>query len=258
MALSQQILFGQVMHKRLFPAVNQFLYRMYYLALPLSQLSNLSIPYNRSGLMSFHDSDHGRCDGSALEPWAREILHQYQIDKADGEIVLICLPRVLGYVFNPVSFWLCLDNNGGLRAVLCEVNNTFGERHTYLCAHNDQSVIEFDDVLHGEKVFHVSPFLIREGDYQFRFRYNGQQFTAHIDYYNNNEKQLVTSLHGTLEILDSTSRRRAFWSYPLVTIKTIALIHWQALKLVMKKISYIPRPKQQEKRLSSTRNLTKN
>ena len=258
MGLEHKLLFGKVMHKRLFPTVNQFIYRMYYLAIPLSKLESLPIAFNKPGLMSFHTKDHGNCDGSDLENWARAILQRYRIDSANGEIILVCLPRILGYVFNPVSFWLCLDQDNELKAVLCEVNNTFGERHTYLCANSDQSAITLDTPLESDKVFHVSPFLERKGQYRFIFRYTGKLFTAHVDYYNGTEKQLITSLHGELQKFNSANRRRAFWQYPLVTLKTIVLIHWQALKILWKKIPYISRPKQLPCNLTHTQNLTKN
>lgn len=252
------ILFAKTMHKRLFPKVNAFVYGVYYLALPLSQLQNLTIPYNRPGLLSFYDKDHGARDGSNLESWASHILKQYGITQADGEIMLICMPRILGYVFNPVSFWLCYDRSENLRAVLCEVNNTFGETHTYLCAHPDQRPIKTKDTLRGEKLFHVSPFMQREGHYEFRFDIDQQRFNAWIDFYNQEgKKQLITSLNGDFTTLSKKSLRKAFWGYPLVTLKTIALIHWQAFKLVLKGISYVPKPAQKKEKLSATENLTK-
>src|SRR6202012_458830 len=92
---------------------------------------------DRFGLLSFYNRDHGDRSGSDLASWARAVLHSAKVTNADGEIVLITLPRVLGYTFNPVSFWLCHDKTGDLRAVICEVNNTFGETHSYICAHPD-------------------------------------------------------------------------------------------------------------------------
>jgi hypothetical protein len=247
------------MHKRLFPRVNSFVYGIYYLVFPLSKINELPIAYNRFGLMSFYDADHGACDGTSLMDWARQILDDHKMMKANGEIILVCMPRILGYVFNPVSFWLCLDTEKNLRAVLCEVHNTFGERHTYLCAHSDQSVIEPDDVMEAQKIFHVSPFLKREGRYKFRFDTNDEKFMAHIDFYDGeDQKQLITSLYGRLEAMNKNALDSAFFRYPLVTFKAITLIHWQAIKLIYKGIKYIPKPKQLADRLSTTLNLTKN
>ena len=252
------ILFGKVMHARLFPKENKFRYGIYYLSLPLSQLKTAPIAYNHFAPLSFYDRDHGACDGTALESWARGILSDYGIDKANGDITLICMPRVLGYVFNPVSFWLCHDKNGNLRAVICEVHNTFGERHSYLCAHENQNIITAQDVLKGQKLFHVSPFLEREGHYTFRFDTRDNGFGAWIDFYDaDGNKKLITSLSGKTVEMNKSTLRKAFWAHPLVTFKAIALIHWQALKILAKGIRYIPKPLQNKDKKSATENLTK-
>lgn len=253
-----QIFFGKVMHARLFPKRNNFTYGIYYLSLPLSKIKNLPIAYNRFAPLSFYDRDHGQRNGDDLEAWARSILSDYGIGCVDGEIELICMPRIFGYVFNPVSFWLCRDKEGELRAVLCEVNNTFGERHTYLCAHDDHRPITGQDKLKGEKVFHVSPLLKREGYYEFRFDARNDKFKVGIDFYDGaGQKKLVTSLSGKFELMEKGALRKAFWAYPLVTFKAITLIHWQAFKLLVKGIRYISRPPQKPQRVSATDNLTK-
>lgn len=252
------IIFGHVMHKRLLPKVNTFSYAMYNIALPLSKIKNEPLRLERFAPLSFYSRDHGKCDGSDLENWARDILNEYNITTADGQITLVCMPRVLGYVFNPVSFWLCHDQSGILRAVLAEVHNTFGEHHTYICAHEDHRPITRDDVLEGEKVFHVSPFLEREGHYTFRFDTGTGNFGAWVNYHDaQGQQKLVTSLTGKYEPMTRHTLRKAFWAYPLVTFKTVYLIHWQALKLITKGIKYIPRPPQKSERASATKNLTK-
>ena len=248
---------GKVMHARLFPKKNRFTYGIYYLGLPLSHLNQADIAYNRFAPLSFYDRDHGECDGSDLDVWARNILDAYGIEKADGEVTLVCMPRVMGYVFNPVSFWVCHDRDGDVRAVICEVHNTFGERHSYLCAHADQRPITHRDVMEGDKVFHVSPFLEREGHYSFRFDFRDAKFAALIDFYDGQgNKQLVTSLTGDMIPMTRKALRRVFWRYPLVTFKAITLIHWQAIKLLAKGIKYIPKPVQKDKNVSAARNLT--
>lgn len=257
-----QIFTGTVMHKRLLPKKHAFHYGIYYVALPLSQLNEMPLAYNRFAPLSFYDIDHGARDGSSLEAWARDVLQQHHIE-TDGEITLICMPRVFGYAFNPVSFWLCHDQEGQVRAVLCEVHNTFGEQHTYLCAHQDRRAISEASPLFAEKLFHVSPFLKREGHYQFLFdikderdhdaKYHGAQFKVQINYHNEKgHKQLITSLVGSLQALTKPSLRKAFWRYPLVTFKAIAMIHWHAIKLTVKRIQYIAKPKQKTQKISST------
>ena len=246
------------MHARLFPKKNNFRYGIYYFSLPLSKLNKLPFAHNRFGLTSFHDKDHGPCDGTDLQCWARDILSTYNIEAVNGGITLVCMPRIFGYVFNPVSFWLCHDKSGDLRAIICEVHNTFGEHHHYLCAHEDHRPIIHTDVLEGEKLFHVSPFLEREGHYSFRFDMRAGKFGAWIDYFDaSGKKKLVTSLIGECSAMTRISIQKAFWRYPLVTLKAVFLIHWQALKLIVKGIKYISKPRQKTKKDSVTRNLTK-
>ena len=254
MEIAPQIYTAKVMHKRLFPKGNSFTYGVYYLALPLAKLAEIKLP----AMMGFHTKDHAAKDDSDLESWVRSILTDYGLNEVTRHITLICMPRILGYVFNPVSFWLCLDENKKLRGVLAQVNNTFGETHNYLCAHDDHRVIEKDDQLKTEKLFHVSPFLEREGSYQFRFALNEDTLGIWIDFYDGNgEKQLITSLAGTLQPLSQSALHRVFWTHPLVTLKTIFLIHWQAMKLLAKGVKYISKPEQREERMSTTGNLTK-
>lgn len=252
MDVAPHIYTAKVMHKRLFPKINQFTYGVYYLALPLPAAP---LP---SHLLSFKEKDHGARDGSDISSWARTILSSYGLNEKVSRITLITMPRVLGYVFNPVSFFLCFDEANQLRAVICEVHNTFGEQHSYLCARADHAPILPDEWLSAEKLFHVSPFLPREGSYQFRFALTGDTLGIWIDYYDKeSNKQLITALAGKLAPLNAASLRRAFWSHPLVTLKVITLIHWQAIKLVSKGIRYIVKPRQHDERISSTRDLTK-
>lgn len=247
-----QLLTATVRHKRLLPKVHAFHYGIYYVALRLSALNNMALAYNRFAPLSFYDKDHGPRDGSGLDSWARDLLQQHQV-QADGEITLVTMPRVLGYVFNPVSFWLCQDQAGQLRAVLCEVHNTFGEQHTYLCAHQDGRAMTASDTLTAEKCFHVSPFLKREGEYQFRFDITDDAFNVVIHLHNAaGEKQLITSLVGKLQDLTKHSLRHAFWRYPLVTVKAIVMIHWHALQLLFKRIRYISKPKQHSHKVTTT------
>ncbi len=255
MAMTHNLLDAKVMHKRLFPRLNKFKYNVYYLNLDIAHLNEMWLPYNKWGLQSFYDKDHGARDGSNLEKWARDILDQHKI-KDVAVIRLIAMPRILGYVFNPVSFWLCLDEDGQLRAVIYEVNNTFGERHCYVCAHKNSAVIQKDDVLTAQKLFHVSPFLEREGHYEFRIDYSSDKFGVWIDFFDaSGAKKLMTALTGDHVDMTKKLLRKAFWRIPFVTVKSIMLIHWQAIKLLSKKIKYIGKPHQKDVRLSTSKNL---
>jgi DUF1365 family protein len=257
MEMTPHILTATVMHKRLQPKLNQFKYKTYYLALPLAKLHTAMtlkyLPVNKFGLVSFYERDHGDRTGN-IRQWIDELLVKHRLDTFITDIVLVCMPRVLGYVFNPVSFWLCLDTQGQLRAVLCEVNNTFGETHCYLCVHDTVDVIQTNDWLTAQKLFHVSPFFEREGYYRFRFLFKNNTFGVWIHLHDPDGKpQLITSLYGRLQPLTKTSLLKAVCRHPLVTFKTILLIHWQALKLLAKGIKYVTKPKPLTTKISKTR-----
>lgn len=254
MALAHQIIAGQVMHARLAPKKNAFKYETCYVSINLSQPASLPINRNRFGLLSFYDKDHGASDNSDLLSWARTILKEHDLADLKGDIVLVTMPRVLGYVFNPVSFWLCHDVEGSCRAILCEVNNTFGERHVYLCAHDDHRPITRFQALEAEKVFHVSPMLKREGHYRFLFDITDERFAVWIDHYGSDgNKLLATWLIGKSETMTTARLRSAFFRFPLVTLKAIVLIHWQALKLLTKGIPYISKPAQKDSRVTASK-----
>ena len=239
------IVTAQVLHCRTRPKRNAFRYGIFYFALPLGELGRgfgsrwLSI--DRFNLFSFHHCDHG--DGvTPTETWIKSLLEKWNFAEADGEIVLFTLPRILGYAFNPVSFWFCLDKQKRVRAVLAEVNNTFGERHSYLCFHDNHGPIACDDWLSAEKIFHVSPFLAVEGSYRFRFAYDSERIGAWINHYDAMGLLLATSVVGKPAPLTSARLLLAFLRYPLVTLKVIGLIHYQAVKLFLKGVRHHPKP----------------
>jgi DUF1365 family protein len=152
-----------------------------------------------------------------------------------------------GYVFNPVSFWFCERSDGGLRAIVCEVNNTVGERHAYLLDHDDRRPIAWGETLGARKVFHVSPFCRVEGDYRFRFVLSGgpaPRFVARIDYHDRAgaDALLRTSIAGVLHPLTDARLALTFFAYPLFTLGVIAGIHWHALRLWIKRVPHFSKP----------------
>lgn len=243
--MDARLFFGEVMHRRLRPVDNRFVYPVFFLRVPLSQWAALARPglsVDRWNVFSLHRRDHGPRDGSALEPWMRALLAAHGLAAADGEIVLQAFPRVLGYAFNPVSFWFCHDRAGRLRAVLAEVRNTFGERHNYLVAHPDGRAIGAEDWLEARKVFHVSPFCRVEGRYRFRFGGTPAHPCTRIDYDDADGALLVTSVAGRPQPLTGRALARAFFSQPLMTLAVVARIHWQALRLWRRRVPFIPKP----------------
>jgi DUF1365 family protein len=241
----------EVMHQRLSPRKNAFKYDVYYLGIPLSQIESNAIGetlnLNRFGLHSFYEKDHGYRDGTSLKAWLYDMFDAYKFEKPK-EVFLISMPRILGYVFNPVSFWFCWNSKDELYAVVSEVNNTFGETHSYLTYLDDKDT---NGNYVAKKVFHVSPFLEREGYYDFQFSLSDDSIKIHINLFDNNkEKILLTSLSGKFDDLNSMSLKRAFFRVPFATMKSIFLIHFQAVKLLLKKIKFISKPKQLDDRFT--------
>ena len=240
-----QIGFGQVRHTRLRPTHNAFAYPTYFFMLPLRTLASLpcaALARNRAGWLSFFDTDHGDgrtpLQGGALG-WIDELLHSEGIDDASGEVWLHCYPRVLGYTFKPVSFWYCHAADGALRAIVVEVNNTFGERHIYLL---DRPSFGHEQT--AAKVFHVSPFCDVQGQYRFRFMTTAQRdkTVARIDYDDTQGALIQTSVSGLLEPLTALSQRHALWHYGAMTLAVIARIHWQAIRLFVRRVPFYKKP----------------
>jgi DUF1365 family protein len=241
------VIHGEVAHCRHAPSRNAFRYPAFCLRLPLSRLDALEeagIAHNRRGLLSFHDRDHGARDGTPLLPWIRRLLAREGV-AADGEIVLHAFPRMLGYVFNPVSFWVCHDREGAVRAVLCEVANTFGEQHNYLLADPTGAALASGRTLTARKVFHVSPFCDVRGSYRFRFAFDPARWLARIDYHVDEgapDPLLETWISGTAAPLAAGAARGLLLRYPLFTLGVMARIHWQAAKLWVKRVPFFTKP----------------
>jgi DUF1365 family protein len=246
-ACGPAVIEGRIVHRRRRPAPHAFDYPAFCLRLPLSRLAELpglGIARNARGVLSFHDRDHGACDGTALLPWIRGLLAAEGV-AADGEVMLYAFPRMLGYVFNPVSFWVCHDAGGAVRAVLCEVRNTFGERHNYLLAHPDGRALASGVTLAARKVFHVSPFCAVEGRYEFRFGFAADRWLARIDYFDGADPVsplLETSISGAATPLTPAVARALPWRHRLYTAGVVARIHWQALRLWAKRVPYFRKP----------------
>lgn len=196
---------------------------------------------NRAGLTSLQDVDHGGAPKQGRGAlWVREVLARHAIDGVQ-KIELLAQPRVLGHVFNPVSFWLCRDAVGGLITVIAEVSNTYGDRHCYLCHHPDLRPITPQDHLSATKIFHVSPFQQVEGSYTFRFDINAERLGIWIDYSAGNGG-LIATLTGKRKPLSNAGILAAMLRRPLGARRVLALIHWQALKLWWKGAVFRNRP----------------
>lgn len=192
---------------------------------------------NKANLMSLQDSDHGGPPKAGKGAnWVRHVLQEHQI-ALTGRIDLLAQPRLLGHVFNPVTFWLCHDDEGVLRTVIAEVSNTFGQRHSYLCHHDDMREITKDETLAATKIFHVSPFQPVEGGYTFRFDITDTLVHIIIDY-TRAEGGLVATLKGNRAPLTNAAILKSALRRPFGSRRVLALIHWQAIKLWWKKATF--------------------
>lgn len=234
---------GHTFHGRKGAVKNAFRYSIDYVLVNVTAPVHKPLLFsrNRANLMSLRDCDHGGAprQGTGLT-WVRDVLQQFDV-QLDGDIILLAQPRVLGHVFNPVSFWLCYTASNALCVVIAEVSNTFGDRHSYICHHPDLRPIGPRDRLKAKKIFHVSPFQPMTGDYTFQFKIGADNIDIQIDYTTQNGGVLAT-LVGARTPMTNRSILAAFLRRPFGSRRVLALIHWQALKLWWKGARFNVRP----------------
>ncbi len=235
---------GQTFHGRKGALDNAFTYTVDYVLVDAE--AQLRAPFlfsrNRGGLVSLHDRDHGGPPKAGRgAPWVREVLLEAEAPFEVARIELLAQPRVLGHVFNPVSFWLVYDDTDALRTVIPEVTNTYGDRHSYLCHHDDWGKITREDTLQAGKCLHVSPFQPVEGGYTFRFDIRADKVGVWIDYTSGNGGLLAT-LTGPRRPATNMALLRALVRRPFGSRRVLGLIHWQALKLWWKGATFRNRP----------------
>ncbi len=236
---------GLTFHGRKGALENAFTYSVDYVLMDAEGAPRLPALFrrNRRGLVSLWDRDHGGApkDGRGTV-WVREVLAEAGLNRfAIGRIELLAQPRILGHVFNPVSFWLIRDTDDDLRVVIPEVTNTYGDRHSYLCFHDDLRPINREETLSAQKIFYVSPFQPVEGGYTFRFDINEDRIGIWIDYTTGNGGLLAT-LTGKRKPLTNAGILRALVRRPFGSRRVLGLIHWQALKLWWKGAQFRTRP----------------
>jgi uncharacterized protein len=245
--LASALYVGTVRHRRHRPAVNAFRYRAYQVLVDVDELPRLDrevrgLTYNRPGITSFRDRDHlGLAELPVRDKLARWLAGE-GIRLPDGPVRVLTNLRVFGYVFNPVSWWFCHHPDGQLAFVVAEVNNTFGDAHCYL----------LDDLDHrpdgtvrarADKVFHVSPFLPIEGlRYRFTFVAPGSRALAHMDVEDADGTVLDATQDGHRLALTTRTLTRTLVTHPLMPLRTMALIHAQALRLWRKRVTFHRRP----------------
>ena len=239
--MTSSIYNGTVIHKRFKPKIHYFKYKVFSLLLDLSELEHLSkkikfFSHNKFNLISFYEKDHGNRDGSSLVSWVKKNLEDNNIDSEKVKIKLLCYPRILGYVFNPLSVFYIYSENEKLISILYEVKNTFGEQHTYIFkVDNDQNLYQHN----CSKKFHVSPFIEMNCKYFFKLLKPGEKISVIIDQYQTNEKILYASQDGQRVDFNTKELIKSYLKHPLMTFKIISAIHFEAFKLWIKGIKFI-------------------
>lgn len=235
---------GAVMHHRLRPRQHRLRYSIFYLLLDLDEIDALAgrlrlFSHNRFNLFSFHDRDHG--EGKATSPRGGIERHLREAGiEAGGPIRLLTLPRILGYAFNPLSVYFCHRNDNSLSAIFYEVNNTFGQRHNYLIAVAPEAKAQIRQ--ESRKSFYVSPFMTTDMTYSFSVVPPGEHLAVSVIGRDEEGPLIVAKLAATRQELSDAALLRAFCAYPLLTLKVIAGIHWEALLIWLKGIRLQHRP----------------
>lgn len=225
---------GIVVHRRLMPVQHSFRYRVFSMLLDIDQLEAIDEGLNlfsieRFNLFSFMNKDHGRRDGSALRPWIESQLNDRGLARPH-KILVHCFPRLLGYVFNPLSVYYCYDDQDQCFAVVYEVKNTFGDQHCYVAKIDNPDIFQ-----HGsDKTFFVSPFIDISGHYRFGGHQPGVRYHLKITKYDKLGRELEASQTGSRATLSDGALIKRFFTYPLMTFKVIAGIHVEALRLWLK------------------------
>ncbi|MEN8891447.1 DUF1365 domain-containing protein [Planktotalea arctica] len=234
---------GHTYHGRKGDIANAFRYSVDYVLLDMEREMRAPRLFsrNRGNLTALYDGDHGGVPKAGTgAAWVRSILEANGLD-CPGSVQLLAQPRVLGHVFNPVCFWLCHDADAQLCVVIAEVTNTYGDRHSYLCHHDDLRPILPSDRLKSRKLMHVSPFQPVEGGYEFRFDITPARIGVVIDY-TSQVGGLIATLTGPCAPLTNSAILRFCLRRPFGSRRVLTLIHWQALKLWWKGAGFKNRP----------------
>jgi len=236
---------GRVFHQRLRPRKHRLSYRVFSMLVDLDELPSLHkrlafFSHNRFNFFSFWDKDYGCEQDTSLAQYVRNTLSSADLELTGGKVQLLCYPRLFGYAFNPLSVYYCFDRVDKLKAILYEVSNTFGERHSYL--------IKVDQdgnrpVRHScKKDFYVSPFMDMDATYHFRITPPSDRLTVFIDQHDGEGSLLKASFSGRATELSDKGLISLLLRYPLMSVKVIGGIHWEALKLWRKGLKVVARP----------------
>tara|TARA_B100002052_G_scaffold298634_1_gene332778 strand:+ start:1150 stop:1917 length:768 start_codon:yes stop_codon:yes gene_type:complete len=235
------IYIGNVVHKRFKPKKHFFKYSVFSIFLDLDEIDELEkeisfFSYNKFNILSFFDKDHGNRDGSSIKDWIIQVLQKKNISTKNIKIKILCYPRIFGYVFNPLSIFFIYDTDSNPIAILYEVKNTFGEQHTYVFKINikDQHISN-----NCKKKFYVSPFMDLESKYFFKVLIPNERLSVIIDQRDKEGKLLFASQDGERVKISSKNLLISYLKHPLMTLKIISAIHYEALKLWIKGVKLV-------------------
>jgi len=242
---------GRVMHRRARPRRHKLAYEVASFLVDLDELPTLDrrlrgFSYNRFGLFGFHDRDHGPGTGEPLKPWVEQHLAKAGIVLNGGPVRLLCYPRLLGYVFNPLSVYFCYRADGNkhqLAAILYEVTNTFRERHSYLIPADENAGMDGLIRQACAKELYVSPFIDMDMTYNFRIKPPAEDLAVAIHATDKDGPLLFASFNGQRQAMTAATLRKSFYKFPFLTVKVIAGIHWEALKLWLKGVPLVHHPR---------------
>ena len=241
---------GYVSHTRYKPVKHSLRYNTFSLFIDLDEIENLSknnfiFSFNKFNIFSFFNKDHGDRDGLCLKNWVLNKLKKFDINKDINNIKLLCYPRVFGYVFNPLSIFYCYENKN-LRAVMYEVKNTFNEQHTYIFKVKSNNEISQK----CKKKFYVSPFMDMETQYEFKLLNPDENLSVLIKQSDKDGIVLTATQKGTKKEFNMKQLLVNFVLYPLMTLKIIGAIHYEALRLWKKGAKYRSRDNKTKNNLS--------
>jgi uncharacterized protein len=245
MSLRSSLYVGSVMHRRLRPRRHRLRYRVFWTLLDLDEIGGLPrqlrlFSHNRFNAISFHDADHGDGSATPLRAQVERHLAAAGIALGGGPIRLLCMPRIFGHGFNPLSVYFCYERNGLLAAILYEVHNTFGERHSYLIPTRSHADAVIDQKC--RKVFYVSPFMDMAMTYQFRVAVPQECVSVAISTADTDGVMLVAALSANRRALTDAALLRVLVTHPLLTLRVVGAIHWHALRLLLKGVRLRARP----------------
>lgn len=248
--LDNSLYFGQVRHARYQPRAHRFTYRVFSALLDVDRLDAGEKPcrlfsIDQFNLFAFYRRDHGPKDGSKLRPFIEELLRDHQ-HAAPEQIMILCYPRLLGYVFNPLTVYYCL-RDGQITALVYEVRNTFGDDHIYVVPCNNATPA----LGHSrDKLMHVSPFIGMAATYHFSTSHPDDKLRLVIRETEEQKPLLVASFIGTRKAMTGRNLFAAFFRYPLMTMKIVAAIHFEAARLFLKGVPVFRRPAAPNNRIS--------